>query len=228
MERYALIHDKMPREFILLQGTGCRWRKCTFCDYHLDAGADPYTVNAPVLEKVSGRYGVLDIINSGSAPELDEQTVSHIKRVVREKHIHTLWFEAHYLYRHRLAEFAAQFAPTQVKFRCGVETFNPTLRAQWHKGIAPSVQPSDVARFFQGICLLCCVEGQTRQDILRDISLARQHFEYFSLNVFCNNSTTVRRNPLLVQWFIHEVYPTLQNQPGIEVLIQNTDLGVGE
>ncbi|MEE1147580.1 MAG: hypothetical protein UHS32_12520, partial [Bacteroidaceae bacterium] len=60
MERYALIHDKMPREFILLQGTGCRWRKCTFCDYHLDAGADPYTVNAPVLEKVSGRYGVLD------------------------------------------------------------------------------------------------------------------------------------------------------------------------
>ena len=34
MERYSLIHTKLPREFVLLQGTGCRWGKCTFCDYH--------------------------------------------------------------------------------------------------------------------------------------------------------------------------------------------------
>ena len=228
MERYSLIHTVLPREFVLLQGTGCRWRRCTFCDYHLDTSQNPYAVNAAVLQKVTGHYGVLDVINSGSAMELDADTLSLLQQVVRQKHIHTLWFEAHYLYRHRLAEFAAQFAPAQVKFRCGVETFNPTLRAKWHKGIAPSVQPSDVARFFQGICLLCCVEGQTREDIRRDISLARQHFEYFSLNVFCNNSTTVRRNSHLVQWFLQEVYPMLQHQPGIEVLIQNTDLGVGE
>ncbi len=25
MERYAVIHTKFPREFILLQGTGCRY-----------------------------------------------------------------------------------------------------------------------------------------------------------------------------------------------------------
>ena len=36
MQRYSLIHTKLPREFVLLQGTGCRWRQCTFCDYHTD------------------------------------------------------------------------------------------------------------------------------------------------------------------------------------------------
>ena len=117
MKRYALIHDKMPREFVLLQGTGCRWRKCTFCDYHTDHSNQPFAVNAAVLQQVSGKYGVLDIINSGSAMELDEQTISLIKQVVTEKNIHTLWFETHYMYRNRLAEFARQFFPAKVKFR---------------------------------------------------------------------------------------------------------------
>ena len=117
MQRYSLIHTKLPREFVLLQGTGCRWRQCTFCDYHSDTSADPYAINRPVLEQVTGHYGVLDIINSGSAPELDEQTILLIQQVVRTKHIHTLWFETHYMYRHRLAQFAALFEGVTVKFR---------------------------------------------------------------------------------------------------------------
>ena len=85
----------MPREFILLQGTGCRWKKCTFCDYYTDSSEQPYELNKEVLEQVTGEYGVLDVINSGSAMELDADTIEHIKRVVKEKCIHTLWFEAH-------------------------------------------------------------------------------------------------------------------------------------
>ena len=93
MERYALIRTHMPREFVLLQGTGCRWKRCTFCDYHTDTSENPYATNAPILEMVTGEMGVLDIINSGSGIELDEQTLEHIARVVRKKQIHTLWFE---------------------------------------------------------------------------------------------------------------------------------------
>lgn len=227
MERYALISTKMPREFVLLQGTGCRWARCTFCDYHKDVSEEPYAVNAPVLDRVSGRFGVLDVINSGSAPELDEQTVSHIKRVVSEKNIHTLWFEAHYMYRKRLAAFAEQFAPAKVKFRCGVETFDPTLRSLWKKGIPEHVSATDIAQYFQGICLLCCTQGESRKRILQDIELAKAHFEYFSVNVFCNNSTPVKQDPELSAWFVREVYPMLKDEPNIEILIQNTDLGVG-
>lgn len=227
MDRYALIRTKMPREFVLLQGTGCRWRKCTFCDYHEDVSECPFEVNKPVLRRVTGQYGVLDVINSGSAMELDADTIALIKEVVREKNIHTLWFEAHYMYRKKLASFAEQFAPVKVKFRCGVETFDPELRNAWKKGIPSSVSAQDIARYFQGICLLCCTQGETKEHILKDIELARQHFEYFSVNVFCNNHTEVKQDKELATWFAQEVYPTIKEDTRIEILMENTDLGVG-
>ena len=227
MDRYALIHTKMPREFVLLQGTGCRWRKCTFCDYHEDVSEHPFKVNEPVLRQVTGQYGVLDVINSGSAMELDEETIAFIKEVVKEKKIHTLWFEAHYMYRKKLASFAEQFAPTKVKFRCGVETFDPILRDAWKKGIPSSVSVQDIAQYFQGICLLCCTQGETKKHILKDIELAKAHFEYFSVNVFCNNHTPVKQDKELATWFAKEVYPLIKDEPDIEVLMENTDLGVG-
>ena len=227
MERYALISTKMPREFVLLQGTGCRWKKCTFCDYHEDVSEHPFQVNAPILRQVTGQYGVLDVINSGSALELDEDTLSLIKEVVKEKHIHTLWFEAHYMYRKKLADFARQFAPAQVKFRCGVETFDAELRDAWKKGIPSSVTPEDIARYFQGVCLLCCTQGESKEHIIKDIDIAKKHFEYFSVNVFCNNTTSVQQDAELASWFAREVYPRIKDEEGIEVLMENTDLGVG-
>ena len=227
MDRYSLIHTKMPREFVLLQGAGCKWKKCTFCDYHEDASNHPFLVNESVLRKVTGVYGVLDIINSGSGMELDKDTLSLIREVVKRKQIHTLWFEAHYMYRHKLKAFAEQFQGVSVKFRCGIETFDTQLRDEWKKGVPSSVTPEDVARYFQGVCLLCGTQGERKEHILEDIEIARKHFEYFSVNVFCNNSTSVKQDPELARWFAQEVYPVIKDEPGIEVLMENTDLGVG-
>ncbi|MBO7266541.1 MAG: hypothetical protein J6V12_02125, partial [Bacteroidaceae bacterium] len=84
-----------------------------------------------------------------------------------------------------------------------------------------------VARYFKGVCLLYCTEGETRERIMADIDTARKYFEYFSINLFCNNGTTLRRDEALATWFVEEVYPTLRDAEGIEVLIGNTDLGVG-
>ncbi len=227
MERYALIHTVLPREFVLLQGRGCMWRRCTFCDYHGDVSDEPFAVNREVLAQVRGAYGVLDVINSGSAMELDEQTVEMIKQVVKEKKIRTLWFEAHYMYRHQLAKFAEQFEGVEVKFRCGIESFDGQLREQWKKGVAANVTVADVAKHFQGVCLLCCTKGDTKERILRDIALAEQYFEYASVNVFCENTTAVKRDEELVKWFVDELYPKLKDSDKIEVLVENTDLGVG-
>lgn len=227
MERYAVINTKMPREFVLLQGTGCRWGKCLFCDYHEDISDNPFEINRKALQHVTGRYGVLDIINSGSAIELDDSTISLIQEIVQEKKIHTIWFEMHWMYRKRLKEFARQFAPATVKFRCGIETFDPELRNRWNKGIPSNVTPTDVARHFQGVCLLCCTEGETRERIINDIATAKEHFEYFSINLFCNNGTEIRRDEELARWFEHEIYPSINDDERIEVLLNNTDLGVG-
>ena len=227
MQRYSLITEKFPREFLLLQGTGCRWKKCTFCDYYDDASDSPFETNRKVLEQVTGEYGVLDIINSGSAMELDDETIELIKEVVVAKGIKTIWFEAHYMYRNRLDEFAKQFAPATVKFRCGVESFDASLRSSWAKGIPASVTAADVAKYFKGVCLLCCTVGDSKERIIRDIATAKEHFEYFSVNLFCNNTTPVKRDEELATWFVKELYPTLKTDRQIEVLVENSDLGVG-
>ncbi len=227
MNRYALIHEKFPREFILLQGTGCRWGKCTFCDYHEDVSSNPFVVNKKVLSQVIGRYGVLDVINSGSAIELDDETINLIKSVADAKKIHTLWFEMHYMYRHHLVAFAEKFAPIKVKFRCGIETFDADLRNKWNKGVSSDVTPEEVAQYFQGVCLLCGTKGESEGRILRDIELAKIHFEYISVNLFNVNSTLVEQDIQLRKWFIEKIYPQVKDDPQIEVLIKNTDLGVG-
>ena len=227
MQRYSLITEKFPREFLLLQGTGCRWAQCTFCDYHSDCSDTPFEINRQVLQLVTGKYGVLDIINSGSGMELDSETIAMIKEVVAAKGIKVIWFEAHYMYRHRLDEFAKQFAPATVKFRCGIESFDSTLRSSWRKGIPADVTPSDVARYFSGVCLLCGTVGDSKERILNDIAIAKEHFEYFSVNLFCNNSTGVKRDEELAAWFVKELYPVLKDDNRIEVLVENSDLGVG-
>lgn len=227
LTRYSLVGSVMPREFLLLQGRGCRWRKCAFCDYHNDVSEEPFKVNKEVLERVTGAYGVLDIINSGSAMELDDQTISLIRQVVHEKKIHIVWFEAHYMYRNSLSEFAAVFAPAKVKFRCGVESFDPSLRKLWNKGIPMEVTPEEIAKYFNGVCLLSCTTSHSRNQIVRDIEIANSLFEYFSVNLFCNNGTAVRRDENLVRWFLAELYPELKSNPKAEVLLNNTDLGVG-
>jgi len=227
LRRYAKINEKIPREFCLLQGSGCKWKKCTFCDYFHDVGENPFEINKTVLAEVTGEYGVLDIINSGSCTELDEKTIALIKQTAKDKNIHTLWFEAHYMYRNALTDFAEQFTGINVKFRTGIETFDVNQRGMWQKGVDAEVSAADVAKFFNGVCLLFAVEGQSRESVSDDIKSALEHFEYFSINAFVENTTDLKRDDAMVEWFIHEWYDKLKDDDRAEVLLNNTDLGVG-
>lgn len=227
MERYSLITTGMKREFILLQGTGCRWRKCTFCDYYEDVSENPFEINKQVLGNVTGIYGVLDIINSGSCQEYDEETIRLIQKTTAEKNISSLWFESHWMYRNTLESFRKLFPSADVHFRCGAETFNPKLRTSWNKGIAEDVTPEDIRKYFDGVCLLVGIKGQTREDIMKDVEIAERLFDYYSVNLFCPNSTATERDDELAEIFIREIAPIIRRSPKAEVLIENTDLGVG-
>ena len=92
MERYSKILSKRKREILLLRGKGCVYKKCPFCDYHLDSCPDEnanYTLNQEVLRQVTGEFGDLEVINSGSVFELDSLTLDLIRTVCREKQIST-------------------------------------------------------------------------------------------------------------------------------------------
>lgn len=224
--RYSRTGGFFPREFILLQGLGCKWARCTFCDYYLDASSSPFETNRKVLSLVSGEYGVLDVINSGSAMELDDRTVGLIAETVEKKDIHDLWFEAHWIYRDELEDFAGRF-PCRVHYRLGVESFNPDLRIRWRKGIGRDVTPADIRRYYDGVCLLAGVEGQSLEDIAESVRIAEEYFDYYSVNLFCPNTTSQRRDDELAGRFVRELVPQIRKSRKAEVLVQNTDLGVG-
>ncbi len=225
--RYSLIKKKFPREFLLLQGTGCIYKKCKFCDYYNDISEKPFAVNKPIINKITGETGTLDIINSGSCFEIDDDSINLIYEKAKEKNIHTIWFETHYLYHNKLNEFKNKFPGITVKFRTGIETFNPELRSEWNKGINKNVTVADIAKYFDGVCLLIGVLGQTKDDIINDIKIASNHFEYCSVNVFTENTTEIKPDPQLINWFKTDVFPKIKDNPRIEVLLNNTDLGVG-
>ena len=76
------------------------------------------------------------------------------------------------------------------------------------------------------ICLLVGIKGQTKEMIERDIYILEKHFERGCINVYVENTTDIKRDEELVEWFINK-YKYLEDNENIEVLINNTDLGVG-
>ena len=83
-----------------------------------------------------------------------------------------------------------------------------------------------MASFFDSICLMVGIKGQTKEMIRNDIAILKQYFSHGTVNVFNNNSTPIRRDEELVRWFMEE-YRWLLDDPDVEVLYNITDFGVG-
>jgi len=229
MVRYGVIDDKIQREIVLLKGGSCAWGRCAFCDYILDNTDDPETalrVNRVALSRVRGAYGRLEVVNSGSVFELDPETLALIKDVAEQKGIHTLFFEASWMYRNRLDELRKSFAPVKLVFKCGIETFDDGFRNDvLNKGIHFS-HPREVAEYFDSVCLLAGIQGQTRDMLARDMEILTTYFKMGCVNIFMDNTTDIKADRDLAEWFI-SAYGRMDNHPGIDVLWENTDFGVG-
>ncbi|CDZ74371.1 hypothetical protein ING2D1G_0176 [Peptoniphilus sp. ING2-D1G] len=229
MIRYSKILEKQKREIVLLVGRPCFWGKCTFCDYIDDNSRDDeYMINfnREVLENVTGEFGKLECINSGSVFELPLQTLQDIKNKAKEKNIATLIFEAHFAYKDRLSEIKDFFNETKVLFKIGVETFDKDFREKVLNKNAKFTEVEEVEKYFDAPCLLVGVEGQSRKMIDRDMEIIKNHFRWATINIFVENTTDVKRDDALVKWFMDK-YGYLKDDPRIDFLYENTDFGVG-
>ena len=231
MQRYSVIEDKKKREIVLLRGSGCVHKKCIFCDYYLDSCKDEalnFALNKEVLDQVSGEYGELEAINSGSVFELDKNTLDYIKKICKEKGIKTLHFEAHYLYRKRIPKLREEFKDFDVKMRIGVETFDYHLREDiLCKGIAES-NPQVIAQGFDEVNLLFGLSGQSVESMERDMELALENFARVYVNIMCDNTTAVKPDKEVIGKFMQYIYPKYVGDSRVDILINNTDFGVGE
>lgn len=227
-ERYSRITGKNEREICLLKGFPCRWGKCTFCDYIEDNGSDGQAMarlNRQVLGNVTGELGALEVINSGSCFELPQETLDDIAGILREKHIGRLFLESHWMYRRRLDEMRDKMG-VPVVFKIGVETFDRDFRERILNKHADFESPGQVAEYFDSPCLMVGIKGQTREMIKKDIDYLKTYFKLGTVNVYNNNTTSIKRDEELVRWFMDE-YSWLLTDPSVEVLYEITDFGVG-
>ncbi|PKL42953.1 MAG: radical SAM protein [Candidatus Riflebacteria bacterium HGW-Riflebacteria-1] len=229
MTRYACIenaHEK--REIILLKAFPCSWSRCSFCDYIHDNSEDEAAMNVAnraVIAKVTGQYGVLQVINSGSCFEIPQESLQLIKDTVDRLNIRKLYFEAWWGYRHRLDEMRNYFG-VPIIFITGIETFDDHFRNQvLKKGIVYS-SVEEVSCYFQSVCLMIGIKGQTREMISSDIKILLDNFAYGTINLYVNNTTEIEADEELQKWFKRE-YAWLKDRAGIDVLFENTDFGVG-
>lgn len=230
MPRYSIITSKRPREIVLLRGSGCVYKRCTFCDYHLDASADEAAnaaLNREVLAHVTGQFGELEVINSGSVFELPEATLDLIASTCRSHSVQVIHFESHYLYRNRIPALREHFAGFGLKLKLGLETFDAEFRENTlHKGI-PDTDPAVIAHHFDEANLLVGLPGQTLTSMERDIELGLAHFERICVNVMCPNTASLQPDTQVVQAFTEVLLPRYRDDERIDILVQNTDFGVG-
>lgn len=229
MERYNRITNKNCREIVLLKAFPCAWGKCSFCDYTDDNSKDEramIALNSEILSRVTGEFGVLEVINSGSCFELPTQTLEQIRTIIREKQIRLLYFESHWMYRKKLQEMK-DYMGIPILFKIGVESFDYNFREKILNKHADFHTPQEVAEYFDSPCIMVGIKGQTKEMIAQDIQYMKQYFKRGTVNVYTNNTTNIRRDDELVQWFMR-TYAYLDKDPMIEVLYENTDFGVGD
>lgn len=228
MQRYSKIFGKNSREMVMLKAFPCKWGRCKFCDYIDDNSTKTSEIikfNHNILKNITGEFGVLDVINSGSIFEVPGETLEEIRNIINENKIKLLFVECHWLYKDRLEEMR-KFFNIPIVFRCGVETFDNNFRNNVLNKGANFRSYDEVNKYFDSICLLVGIKGQTKEMIEKDIYILENYFKRGCVNVYIENSTDIKRDEELVKWFI-EKYDYLKNNENIEVLIHNTDLGVG-
>jgi len=229
MDRYSEIKNKNNREIVLLKGFPCVWGKCSFCDYTLDNDNDEGEMNKlnfEVLEKVTGKYKVLEVINSGSCFELPKDTLEKIRSVIKEKNIEKLFLESHWCYKNRLDEMR-RFFNIPIVFKIGVESFDNDFRNNFLNKNAKFKSIDELKSYFDSPCMMVGIKGQTKEMIDKDMDIVLNNFKHATINVFINNTSSVSRDEELVSWF-KEKYKFLDEKKNIEVLYNNTDFGVGE
>lgn len=231
MQRYNRILNKNPREIVLLKSRPCTWGRCFFCDYIEDNSREEkesiIKFNKEILKNVTGEFKQLEVINSASVFELPMECLKDIKDKALEKEIQTIYFESHYSYRHRLNEIYDFFKGIKVVFKCGIETFDNDFRNKYLKKGANFTDYKEVSSYFSSICLMVGIKGQTKDMIRKDMEILVSNFEKGCINIYVENTTPVKRDQELVNWF-REEYGYLENNPNIEILWNNTDFGVGD
>ena len=134
------------------------------------------------------------------------------------------------MYKRQIKEFRKKCNELGIilKVKGGVETFDAHLREDvWKKGFG-KVSLDEFKEAFDEINLLVGVKGQNLEQIERDIEIGRKNFERICVNVYKEMDDIIPADKKLEEEFVKKLYPKYKDDPNIDILLQNTDFGVGD
>ena len=89
--------------------------------------------------------------------------------------------------------------------------------------------PEDIAAYADEVCLLFGLTDQTEQSMRGDVETGLRFFERVCVNLMTENSTDM--HPVthgVLDIFMKNIYPAYRAiDPRVDILIENTDFGVG-
>ncbi|MFR2565342.1 MAG: radical SAM protein, partial [Anaerovoracaceae bacterium] len=69
--------------------------------------------------------------------------------------------------------------------------------------------------------------GQTEQSMRGDVETGLRFFERVCVNLMTENSTDMYPDREVLDIFMKNIYPAYRDDPRVDILIENTDFGVG-
>jgi hypothetical protein len=222
------VDAKLKREVVLLRSLGCRYGRCTFCDYQDDKEPNEarcIEFNRSVLGNVKGKKGgesgILEVLDSASISELPLKTIHDLVDVCLNRGITGIIAEQYWGAREYIPLYPRLFSALKATctFIAGVETFDEDLREGLLRKGMGNVTPEEVAAHYQWVNLLLGFKGQTLSGIERDIALGLKHFSRLNLCLFTPNRTPIQRDPALVEAFYQSpLFAALKKDCRVEIL----------
>lgn len=150
--------------------------------------------------------------------------------VCKERKIKRLIVESHYMYKSHIMDLKERCSKLGITLQVkgGVETFDSEFREKiLNKGFGyPSL--SDLQEVFDIVNLLVGVKGQTLEQVEDDIKVGMENFDRVCVNLYKEMEDIMPADEELKRRFMQSIYPTYKDFENIDILVENTDFGVGE
>lgn len=133
------------------------------------------------------------------------------------------------MHKEDVAAFKKSFLYIGIKpiIKLGLETFDYNLREKiLVKGINEE-NPEVIANYFDEINLLQGISGQTKESMISDIETGLRYFSRICVNIMVENQMPVKPDRKVIEQFMEYVYPLYKDNDRVDILLNNTDFGVG-
>jgi len=129
------------------------------------------------------------------------------------------------LYKNRIKDLRKRLG-IEVIVKTGIETFDQGMRNEILNKNVHFDSIEEILENFDSPCLMIGIQGQTKEMIRKDIEILTKYFNHGTINIYRNNSTSIKRDENLIKWFYQE-YSFLKDDDRYDYLDNPTDFGVG-